>query len=75
MRIILIGNVCSATEEKLGKVIDTEFDLVLRMNRFKTEGFEEYVGTKTDIWVVTDNTFQWVIDKDDKIEGSRNWKN
>ena len=75
MKVILIGNGCSATEHKLGKVIDSEFDLVLRMNRFKTEGYEEYVGSKTDVWVVSDNAFQWVINKTEGIEGSNNWKN
>ena len=50
MKVLLVGNGCSAAEHKLGKFIDSEFDLVLRMNRFKTIGFEEYVGSKTDIW-------------------------
>ena len=75
MKVLLVGNGCSATEHKLGKVIDSEFDLVLRMNRFKTKGFEEYVGSKTDVWVVTDNAFQWVLDETEGIEGSFNWKN
>ena len=75
MKVLLIGNGCSVTEHKLGKVIDSEFDLVLRMNRFKTEGYEEYVGSKTNIWVVSDNAFQWAINKTDGIEGSKNWKN
>jgi len=75
MKVLLIGNGCSATEHKLGKVIDSEFDLVLRMNRFKTEDYEGYVGSKTDVWVVSDNAFQWVLNKTEGIEGSSNWKN
>ena len=75
MKVLLVGNGCSALEHKLGKVIDTEFDLVLRMNRFKTEGYEEYVGSKTNVWLVTDNMFQYVINKTDGIEGSQNWEN
>ena len=75
MKVLLVGNGCSATEHKLGKTIDSKFDLVLRMNRFKTEGYEEYVGSKTDVWVVSDNAFQWVINKTEGIEGSINWKN
>ncbi len=75
MKVLLVGNGCSALEHKLGKVIDTEFDLVLRMNRFKTEGYEEYVGSKTNVWVVTDNMFQYVLNKEDGIEGSQNWRN
>ena len=33
----------------MGKEVD-KFDIVIRMNRFKTEGYEEYIGTKTDFW-------------------------
>ena len=75
MKVLLVGNGCSAAEHKLGKFIDSEFDLVLRMNRFKTIVFEEYVGSKTDLWVDTDNTIKWVYEKTDGIEGSHNWKN
>ena len=75
MKVLLVGNGCSAIDQKMGKVIDSEFDLVLRMNRFKTEGYEEYVGSKTDVWVVSDNAFQWVRNKTEGIEGSNNWKN
>ena len=70
-----MGNGSSVLEHKLGNVIDSEFDYVFRMNRFKTEGYEEYVGSKTDIWVVSDNAFQWVKTKTEGIEGSNNWKN
>ena len=75
MKVLLMGNGCSATEHKLGKLIDSEFDLVLRMNRFKTEGYEDYVGSKTDVWVVSDNAFQWVLNQTDGVEGSNNWRN
>ena len=74
MKVILIGNGCSATEAELGESIDSNFDLVLRMNRFKTVGYEKFVGSKTDIWVVSDNAYQWVKSKTDGIEGSQNWK-
>ena len=57
MKVILIGNGCSAAEYKLGQKIDTEFDLVIRMNRFVTKGFEEFVGSKTDVWAATDNYY------------------
>ena len=74
MKVILIGNGCSATEAEVGESIDSNFDLVLRMNRFKTVGYEKFVGSKTDIWVVSDNAYQWVKSKTDGIEGSQNWK-
>ena len=36
-------------EYKFGKQIDS-FEIVLRINNYKTIGFEEYVGLKTSIW-------------------------
>ena len=74
MKVLLIGNGYSAIEQKYGNIIDSEFDMILRMNRFKTEGFEEYVGSKTDIWVITDIAFKWVLEEDKKVEGSKHWK-
>lgn len=48
MKVIVIGNGASLLKSKLGKLID-EFDIIIRLNDFKTEGFEEHVGSKTDI--------------------------
>lgn len=36
-------------EEKRGPLIDS-FDHIIRFNRYKIEGFEEYTGSRTDIW-------------------------
>lgn len=47
-RVFIIGNGPSATKHKLGKTIDAA-DVVVRINDFKTTGFEDYVGSKTDI--------------------------
>lgn len=74
MKVLLIGNGCSAGEQKYGPIIDSEFDIILRMNRFKTKGYEEYVGTKTNVWVVTDNMFQHLYKETKEVEGSLNWK-
>ena len=51
--VVLIGNGPSAVKEKLGSVIDT-FETVVRFNTYRIDGFEDYVGTKTDIWVTCD---------------------
>ena len=74
MKVLLIGNGYSAIEQKYGNIIDSEFDMISRMNRFKTKGFEEYVGSKTDIWVITDIAFKWLLEEDKKVEGSKHWK-
>lgn len=47
---VLIGNGPSVLRRKLGKKIDTA-ETVVRLGSFKIKGYEEYVGTKTDIWV------------------------
>lgn len=47
-KVFVIGNGPSALTYKLGKEIDAA-DIVVRINNFQTAGFEEFVGTKTDI--------------------------
>ena len=51
MKILLIGNSMSATAMKMGKEIDGFNGLVARFNSYKTAGYEEYVGTRTDVWI------------------------
>jgi hypothetical protein len=50
--VILIGNGSSALDYKLGGLIDT-FETVVRFSWYHIKGYEDYVGTKTDIWVTT----------------------
>jgi hypothetical protein len=49
MNAIVVGNASSMLEHKNGKIIDN-FDKVIRLNKFVIKGFEDYVGTKTDIY-------------------------
>lgn len=49
--IVLIGNGPSSTSQKLGDIINS-FDIVVRFNNFILSGYEEFIGTKTDIWAV-----------------------
>lgn len=48
MRAVLICSGESATNNKHGNAID-ESEFVIRVNKFVTTGYEEYVGTKTSI--------------------------
>jgi len=48
-RLIVIGNGKSATAKKNGNIID-KFDYIVRMNNCKIGGYEEYVGTRTDLY-------------------------
>lgn len=49
--IVVVGNGKSVLGSGLGSVIDT-YDEVARFNFFKTEGYEQDVGTRTSIWIV-----------------------
>ena len=50
MKMIVIGN--GPIEGKKGAEID-KFDIVVRMSHFKTKGYEEICGSKTDVWAVS----------------------
>ena len=73
MKIILVGNGSSILDCELGEYIDSEFDLIYRINRFKTKGFEQYVGTRVDGWFLADTAVQWLENPTDKVEGSRRY--
>lgn len=49
--VILIGN-SPRVRDDMGSLIDSEKFNVIRFNDFKTQGYENKVGTKTDIWIV-----------------------
>ena len=50
--LILVGNGPSVKSHKMGELIDS-YDTVVRFNWYHIDGYEEYVGTKTDIWFTT----------------------
>jgi hypothetical protein len=47
-KIIIVGNGKSVLHKTNGRVID-KFEYVTRLNRFRIQGFEQHVGTKTNI--------------------------
>tara|TARA_R110002020_G_scaffold103752_24_gene243255 strand:- start:917 stop:1438 length:522 start_codon:yes stop_codon:yes gene_type:complete len=49
MGAILVGNGTSVLDEAYGDLIDS-FDIVVRFNDFKLDGFREHVGQKTNCW-------------------------
>ena len=51
MSVLLIGNSDINKDKKYGNKID-EFDIVVRMNRYRVDGYEEYLGSKTNTWVL-----------------------
>lgn len=50
MRYLLVGNGPSALARQMGVQIDQYPGLVVRFNAYKTRGFEECVGSRTDVW-------------------------
>jgi hypothetical protein len=48
-RVLVIGNSTAILDHDLGKTIDN-FDVVIRINDFKIEGFEDKIGTKVNYW-------------------------
>ena len=73
MKILLMGNGSSVMDNEFGKKIDNDFDLVYRINRFKTKGYEKNVGTRVDAWFLADNGVQWLENETEKVEGSSRW--
>ena len=70
MKVILIGNGSSVLDNKMGEYIDSEFDLVYRINRFETKGFENYVGNRVDGWFLAETGAQWIETPTEDVEGS-----
>lgn len=48
-RVVVVGNGSSSLTNKNGSFID-DSEIVIRIKSFVTNGFEEYIGNKTDIW-------------------------
>ena len=55
-RVIVVGNSPSLLSQELGEVIDS-YDIVIRLNKCVTDGFEKHTGQKINIWATTRNDF------------------
>ena len=53
-KVLLIGNGPAALARKVGNEIDNFDGEVVRFNNYSTDGFEEYVGSRTDIWITVE---------------------
>ena len=63
-KIVIVGNGPSVLDETKGSLIDS-YDVVIRINDYQTKGFEEHVGTKTDVWALETKTLsRWEEFKD-----------
>lgn len=50
--ILLIGNGPAALAREVGEQIDSFDGIVVRFNHYTTKGYEKFVGSRTDYWVV-----------------------
>ena len=50
--VLLVGNGPSCLNKEYGDLIDS-YQTVVRFNDFVINGYEKYVGSKTDVWVKT----------------------
>lgn len=49
-RVLLVGNNLTALARKQASLIDS-YDIVVRFGKGIQPGFEEYIGSKTDVWM------------------------
>ena len=59
---IIVGNGRSVLGASYGPVVDS-FATVVRFNDYQISGYEEHIGRKTDLWVVSDWTCIKLLNK------------
>jgi hypothetical protein len=67
MKIAIIANGPNALNHENGDFIDS-CDVVVRMNCYQISGFEKFIGTKTDIWVTTNDFYRFINEYDGLLE-------
>jgi hypothetical protein len=50
MKVVIIGNSSNILQSKNGNLIDS-FDKIIRLGQFVISGYEEHVGTRTDVCI------------------------
>jgi len=63
--VIIIGNGRSVLGHEAGEAVD-QFHTVVRFNEYQIEGYERFVGTRTDVWVMSDYTAVKLLQKYEK---------
>ncbi|WP_082573006.1 glycosyltransferase family 29 protein [Ensifer sp. Root558] len=52
IKVLVVGNAPTLLEREIGDKID-KFDVVIRVNNFRTGGYEKFVGSKTDYALIS----------------------
>ena len=72
MKVIIVGNATSLLKNKQGEFID-KHDIVIRLGGYKIEGYESFVGSKTDIWSNGVSTIKIWKYFDEKVNNKHLW--
>ena len=72
LKVILVGNGPSLLERKMGCKID-EYNIVIRFNKYETQGYETQVGQKTDIWCLDTGHFLKLFNQRDLRDFKEIW--
>jgi hypothetical protein len=67
MKIIVVGNGSSNLTKRRGELVD-DYDKVIRINDYVVDGFESFVGTKTNIWAMDTKVFDCNIEYPKRFE-------
>ncbi len=72
-KVVIVANANLKNSKTVGLEVDKS-DVVVRMNRFRTDGYEEYLGTKTDFWCINRKI---LLQKSNRYFGfyDKNWNN
>lgn len=65
-KILLVGNGTSLLNKENKNIIDS-YETVVRFNSYKINGYEKYVGTKTNIWITVNKAHKDEINIYDKV--------
>jgi len=67
MRILVVGNGSSNLTKRRGELVN-RYDKVIRINDYVLDGFESFVGTKTNIWAMDTAVFHSNIEHPKRFE-------
>jgi len=76
-KVIIVGNSPSILSQELGETVDAH-DVVIRINRCVTKGYEKHIGKKINIWATTsnENVDNFIPDDYNKLDHiwARTWR-
>jgi len=65
-RILIVGNSPKVLLRNYRNYIDNNFDIIVRINDYVTEGYEDKIGSNTSIWFSGASKFSLIKSREDK---------